>query len=328
MMRSVVASHQKLTRTNWEQSLKLIFHNYMRICSRIQCWPSIVIQLLKQIEWVSESHSVMPNSLWPHGLYSLWNSPGQNTRVGSLSLLQGIFPTNGSNSGLLHYRWIPYQLSHKGSPRILEWVTYHFSNRSSWPRNWTEVSCITGRFFTTWTIRDALKQIGQVKKLNKWVPHELTTNFKKSSFWSVIFSKSMQQQLIISPLDHDLHWKVDFMQQPVMISSVLGPRRSSKVLPKAKLTPQKGHGHCLVVYSQCDPLQLSESQWKLYIWEVCSANWWDAPNTATLQLTLVNRKGPVLLHDNIQVHIAQPGPQKLNELSCEVLPHLPYSPDL
>ena len=116
MMRSVVASHQKLTRTNWEQSLKLIFHNYMRICSRIQCWPSIVIQLLKQIEWVSESHSVMPNSLWPHGLYSLWNSPGQNTRVGSLSLLQGIFPTNGSNSGLLHYRQILYHLRHQGSP--------------------------------------------------------------------------------------------------------------------------------------------------------------------------------------------------------------------
>ena len=49
----------------------------------------------------------------------------------------------------------------------------------------------------------------------------------------------MQQQWIISPLDHDFHWKVDFIQQPVMISSVAGPRRSSKVLPKAKLTPQK-----------------------------------------------------------------------------------------
>ena len=47
-----------------------------------------------------ESHSVMSNSLWPHGLYSPWNSPGQNTRVGSLSLLQGIFPTQGSKSGL------------------------------------------------------------------------------------------------------------------------------------------------------------------------------------------------------------------------------------
>ena len=69
----------------------------------------------------SESHSVVSDSLWPHGLYSSWNSPGQNTRVGSLSLLQGIFPTQGLNPGLWHCRWILYQLSHRGSPRILEW---------------------------------------------------------------------------------------------------------------------------------------------------------------------------------------------------------------
>ena len=56
--------------------------------------------------------------------YSPWNSPGQNAGVGSLSLLQGIFPTQGSNSGLLHCSQILYQLSHKGSPRILEWVDY------------------------------------------------------------------------------------------------------------------------------------------------------------------------------------------------------------
>ena len=63
----------------------------------------------------SESHSVMSDSLRPHGLYSPWNSPGQNTGVGSLSLLQETFPTQGSNPGLLHCRWILYQLSHKGS---------------------------------------------------------------------------------------------------------------------------------------------------------------------------------------------------------------------
>ena len=61
----------------------------------------------------SESHSVMSNSLRPHGLYSLWNSPGQNIGVGSLSFLQGIFPTQGLNPGLLHCRRILYQLSHK-----------------------------------------------------------------------------------------------------------------------------------------------------------------------------------------------------------------------
>ena len=55
-------------------------------------------------------------SLRPHGLYSPWNSPSQNTGMGSLSLLQGIFPTKGSNPGLPHCRQILYQLSHKGSP--------------------------------------------------------------------------------------------------------------------------------------------------------------------------------------------------------------------
>ena len=56
----------------------------------------------------------MSNSLRPQGLYSPWNSPGQNTGVGSLSLPQGIFPTQGSNPGLLHCRQTLYQLSHKG----------------------------------------------------------------------------------------------------------------------------------------------------------------------------------------------------------------------
>ena len=65
--------------------------------------------------------------------YSPWNSPGQNTGVGSLSLLQGIFPTKGLNPGLLHCRRILYQLSHKGNPRILEWVAFPFSRRSSNP---------------------------------------------------------------------------------------------------------------------------------------------------------------------------------------------------
>ena len=68
-----------------------------------------------------ESGSVVSDSLRPHGLHSPWNSPCQNTGVGSLFLLQGIFPTQGSNPGLLHCRQILNQLSHQGSPRILEW---------------------------------------------------------------------------------------------------------------------------------------------------------------------------------------------------------------
>ena len=102
----------------------------------------------------SERCSVVSDSLRPHGLYSPWNSPGQNTgvgslsltpgylpnpgmespalradsypaepqekpknaRVGGLSLLQGIFPTQKSNRGLLRCRQIPYQLSYQGRP--------------------------------------------------------------------------------------------------------------------------------------------------------------------------------------------------------------------
>ena len=69
------------------------------------------------VKW-SESCSVMPVLFSiPWTVYSPWNSPGQNIGVGSLSLLQGIFPTQGSNPGPLYCRRILYQLSHKGSPR-------------------------------------------------------------------------------------------------------------------------------------------------------------------------------------------------------------------
>ena len=84
-------------------------------------------------EWgESESLSLVSDSLWPHGLCSSRNSPGQNIGMGSLSLFQGIFPTQGLNPGLPHCRWILYQLSHKGSPRILEWVAYLLTQESNW----------------------------------------------------------------------------------------------------------------------------------------------------------------------------------------------------
>ena len=60
----------------------------------------------------------MSDPLQHHGLYSPWNSLGQNTGVGSCSHLQGIFPTQGVNPGFLHCRRILHQLSHQGSTRI------------------------------------------------------------------------------------------------------------------------------------------------------------------------------------------------------------------
>ena len=114
------------------------------------------------------SRSVVFYSLRPHGLYSSWNSPGQDTGVGSLSLFQRIFPTQGLNPGLLQCRWILYQLSHKGRLRILEWVALPFFRGSSQPGNQTRVSCIAGGFFTNWAIREALSHQGSPVYMMFW----------------------------------------------------------------------------------------------------------------------------------------------------------------
>ena len=84
----------------------------------------------------------------------------------------------------------------------------------------------------------------------------------------------------------------DFFDLQSAHSSVIALRRSSKAHPKAKLAPKKGHRHCLVVCCQSDPLQLSESQWNHYIWEVCSANRWDAPKTAMPTAGIGQQNGP------------------------------------
>ena len=71
----------------------------------------------------------MSDSLWPHGLYSSWNSLGQNSVLGSLSLLQELFPTQRLNPGLPHCRWIlPVESEGKpkntgvGSLSLLQWI--------------------------------------------------------------------------------------------------------------------------------------------------------------------------------------------------------------
>ena len=83
---------------------------------------------------------VMPDSLQPRGLYSPWNSPGQNTEVGSFSLLQVIFPTQGSNSDLLHCRQILYQLSHKGSPSVQQRTPNSLPRKAC--RHWFQILII------------------------------------------------------------------------------------------------------------------------------------------------------------------------------------------
>ena len=112
--------------------------------------PDLFLLLLFE----SESRSVMSDSLQPHGLYSPWNSPGQNTGVGKPFPSSGDFPNPVIKTGVPHCR-ILYQLSHQGSPRILELVAYPLSRGSSQPRNPTGFSFIEGRFFTSWATREA-----------------------------------------------------------------------------------------------------------------------------------------------------------------------------
>ena len=105
--------HHWATKLNW--------YVYPNITLSLSVSVSVSLSLSLSIyiyESESESDSALSDSLWSHGLYSPWNSPGQNTRVGSLSLLQGFFPTQELNPGLPHCRQILYQLSHKGSPCI------------------------------------------------------------------------------------------------------------------------------------------------------------------------------------------------------------------
>ena len=108
-----------------------------------------------------------------------------------------------------------------------------------------------------------------------------------------------------------------------MTSSGVGLRRSSRALPKAKVAPRKGHVYCLVVCCLSGPLQLSESQGKCYIWGVCSANRWGALKTAIPTASIGQQNGPGFSDD-----VVQPALQRLNKLGYEVLPHVPYLPNL
>ena len=112
------------------------------------------------LEWVdmpSSKGSSQPSSpaLQTDSLPSEPPGKPKNTEEGNLSFLQGIFPTQESNWGLLHCMQILYQLSYQGSPRILECVAYPISRGSSPPRNRTGVSCFAGEFFTSWATREA-----------------------------------------------------------------------------------------------------------------------------------------------------------------------------
>ena len=141
----------------------------------------------------------MSNSLQTQGLQPVkFLCPckflGKNTGEDCHFILQGIFLTQGLNLGFLHCREILYSLSHQRSPpkvkvlvtqsclnlcypmdchpsgsplhgilqaRILKWIVIPFSKGSSWPRDQTQVSCIAGRFFTSWATKGRFSNQGR-----------------------------------------------------------------------------------------------------------------------------------------------------------------------
>ena len=121
--------------------------------------------------------------------------------------------------------------------------------------------------------------------------------------------------------------EVDIIQQSVMTSSVVGPRRSSRALSKAKQTRKISHGHCLVICCWSDPISFLNSGETITSEKYAQQIDEKHRKWQFLQPALANRKGPTLLCDNAQLHVVQPF-QKLNQLGYKVLPHLPYSPDL
>ena len=130
-------------------------HNWARTARDKSCllvWEWNCRLHLRSLKWKSKSLSHVWLFATPRTIYSPWNSLGQNTGVGNLSLLQGIIPTQGSNPDpALQVDSLPVEP--QGSLRTLEQVAYPFPRGSSWPRNWTGVFSFAGRFFTNWAIR-------------------------------------------------------------------------------------------------------------------------------------------------------------------------------
>ena len=144
----------------WEAHLLVSYHftcSYSPwfLTSKTYCWIWYVLFYVLCLVVQSCLTLFNPMDCGLPGSFVHGDSPGKNTGVGCHALLQGIFPTQGSNAGLPHCGKILYCLSHQESPWILEWVAYPFSRGSSLARNRTGISWIAVRFFTSWATREA-----------------------------------------------------------------------------------------------------------------------------------------------------------------------------
>ena len=167
-----------------------------------------------------------------------------------------------------------------------------------------------------------LKQIGKVKKLNKWVPHELTEIQKNRRFEvssSLILRNNNEPFLDRIVTCHEKWILSDNRRQP---AQRLDRGKTLNLYQKKIMVTVWWSAAGLIHYSFLNPGETITSE--KYAQQINEMH----EKLQHLQPALVNRKGPVLLHDNARPHVAQPALQKFNELGYEVLPHPPYSPDL
>jgi len=181
---------------------------------------------------------------------------------------------------------------------------------------------------STWTISTHLKAIGKVKKLNKWVPHLLNEKQKEKRYEiaSMLLNRNETTPFLSRIITCDEKWILyDNRKRP---AEWIDRGSSPKYFPKPSLHPKKvmitvwwsqaglihyeflAPGETITANKYCT--QIEEMHKKLAV--ICPA--------------MVNRKTPILLHDNARPHVAQQTLEKLNNLKFETLPHPPYSPDL
>ena len=159
-----------------------------------------------------------------------------------------------------------------------------------------------------------------MKELDECVPHEETSDQKNRDLKCWLNAKTMNRistQLWRATktrfLSNNWQWPAQWVDQEESLN----------------LYQSKCHGHCLVVCGQPDPLQLSESKCKHYIWEVCSANRWDAPKNAKPVASTGQQKGPNYSPWQYQTIGGTTMLQKFYALGYKVLPDLlPYLPTL
>ena len=157
---------------------------YIYICVYVYIW-SYVFMFIAVLCLVAQLCLTLCNPMD----YSLPGSsvhgdfPTRNTGMGCHALLQGIFPTQGSNPSLPHCRQVLYRLSHQGSPsQLLKWVAYPFSRGPSQPRIRTRISCIAGRFFTSWATREVLMFIEVCVKVCSKMSNSLLSHNPSNSY--------------------------------------------------------------------------------------------------------------------------------------------------